>query len=95
MRPKYRRKADRSQPPVIAPAPSRVIEGGYASAGLLAWVTLGKYVQHMPLYRQEKASAMWGATISRKTIADWVETVAEWLEPLRQKKGRTAWQRSS
>ncbi|WP_425503867.1 IS66 family transposase [Cerasicoccus frondis] len=49
----------------------------------------------MPLYRQEKASAMWGATISRKTIADWVETVAEWLEPLRQKKGRTAWQRSS
>ncbi len=82
VRPKYRRKADRSQPPVIAPAPSRVIEGGYASAGLLAWVTLGKYVQHMPLYRQEKASAMWGATISRKTMAHWVETVAEWLKPI-------------
>ncbi|MGF1453666.1 MAG: IS66 family transposase, partial [Opitutales bacterium] len=82
VRPKYRRKADRSQPPVIAPAPKRVIDGSYASAGLLAWVVLNKYVQHMPLYRQEKASAMWGAQLSRKTMADWVEAVAEWLKPI-------------
>nr|WP_309401088.1 transposase [Cerasicoccus maritimus] len=73
VRPKYRRKADRSQPPVVAPAPARVIDGGYASAGLLAWIVLSKYVQHLPLYRQEKASAMWGAQLSRKTMADWVE----------------------
>lgn len=82
IRPKYRRKADRTQPPVVAPAPVRPIDGSYASAGLLAWIILQKYVQHQPLYRQEKASAMWGAQLSRKTMSDWVETVAEWLKPI-------------
>lgn len=82
VRPKYRRKDDRSHPPVVAPAPARPIEGGYASAGLLAWIVLGKYVDHQPLYRQEKMSARWGAALSRKTMADWVETVAFWLKPL-------------
>ena len=82
LRPKYRRKLDRSQPPVVAPAPRRVIDGSYASAGLLAWIVLSKYVQHQPLYRQEKASTMWGAPLSRKTMTDWVEAVAEWLKPI-------------
>jgi transposase len=36
----------------------------------------------MPLYRQEKASARWGAALSRKTMADWVEAVAQWLKPI-------------
>ena len=36
VRPKFRRKADRTQPPVLAPAPARPVVGGYASAGLLA-----------------------------------------------------------
>jgi hypothetical protein len=38
VRPKYKAKADRTQPPVVAPAPPRAVTGGYASAGLLAWV---------------------------------------------------------
>lgn len=82
IRTKHRLKADRSQPPVIARAPLRPIPGSYASAGLLAWVVLSKYVDHMPLYRQEKASARWGAALSRKTMADWVEAVAGWLKPI-------------
>jgi transposase len=40
IRPKYRRKADREQAPVVAPAPARAVAGGYASAGLLAWIAL-------------------------------------------------------
>jgi transposase len=82
VRPKYRHRIDRTRPPVIAPAPARPIEGGYASAGLLAWIVLSKYLEHQPLYRQEKMSARWGAALSRKTMADWVETVAFWLKPL-------------
>lgn len=82
IRTKHRLKADRSRAPVIAPAPPRPIQGSYASAGLLAWVVLSKYVEHMPLYRQEKASARWGAALSRKTMADWVEAVAQWLKPI-------------
>ena len=50
VRPKYRHRLDRSRPPLVAPAPARVVPGGYASAGLLAWVALSKYVDHVPLY---------------------------------------------
>lgn len=82
IRPKYRFKLGRDRPPVIAPALPRPVEGGYASSGLLAWVVLSKYMDHLPLYRQEKMSPRWGAYLSRKTMADWVETVAGWLKPI-------------
>jgi transposase len=82
IRPKYRHKTNRALPPVLAPAPERAVMGGYASAGLLAWVALSKYVDHVPLYRLEKQSARWGATISRQTMADWIRITAEWLEPI-------------
>jgi len=82
VRPKYRHKTNRAQPPVVAPAPARAVQGGYASAGLLAWIALSKYVDHQPLYRLEKQSARWGAVIPRQTMADWIEITAEWLKPI-------------
>jgi transposase len=82
VRPKYRHKANRQLPPVLAPAPERPVMGGYASAGLLAWIALSKYVDHVPLYRLEKQSARWGAEIPRQTMADWIRITAEWLEPI-------------
>lgn len=82
IRPKYRHKLDRQRPPVVAPAPERPVAGGYASAGLLAWIALSKYVDHQPLYRLEQQSARWGATIPRQTMADWIRIAADWLEPV-------------
>ncbi len=82
VRPKFKRRDDREQPPVIAPAPARPVQGGYASAGLLAWIALSKYVDHAPLHRLEQMSARWGASISRQTMADWVGITAQWLEPI-------------
>lgn len=82
VRTKWRHRADRSRPPVLAPAAARPVEGGYASGGLLAFVVLSKYLDHLPLYRLERMSARWGARISRKTMADWVEVVAFWLKPI-------------
>jgi transposase len=82
VRPKYRHKTNRAQPPVVAPAPARAVQGGYASAGLLAWIALSKYLDHQPLYRLEKQSARWGAVIPRQTMADWIEITAEWLKPI-------------
>lgn len=82
VRPKFKRRDDREQPPVIAPAPARPVQGGYASAGLLAWIALSKYVDHAPLYRLEQMSARWGASISRQTMADWIAITAQWLEPI-------------
>ena len=82
VRPKYRFKDDKSQPPIVAPAPARPVAGGYASAGLLAWIALSKYVDHQPLYRLEQMSARWGATLPRQSMADWVRITSEWLEPI-------------
>ncbi|HEY4300648.1 MAG TPA: IS66 family transposase [Candidatus Didemnitutus sp.] len=82
VRPKYRHRLDRTRAPLVAPAPARPVAGGYASAGLLAWVLIAKYCDHLPLYRQEKMLARWGAKISSQTMTDWVRISAEWLEPL-------------
>lgn len=82
IRPKFRHKLDRSLPPYLAPAPERAIEGGYASAQLIAYIALNKYLYHLPLYRQEKMSAHWGAQLSRKSMADWMEVVADWFNPI-------------
>jgi transposase len=82
VRPKYRHRLDRSRAPLLAAAPARVVPGGYASAGLIASIVIGKYVDHLPLFRQEKMSERWGATISRRSMCDWVEVAAMWLEPI-------------
>jgi transposase len=82
VRPKYRHRLDRSRPPLLAAAPARVVPGGYASAGLLAWIAISKYVHHLPLFRLEKMSRRWGAQISRRTMCDWMEITSRTLEPL-------------
>lgn len=82
VRPKYRHRLDRARAPLLAVAPARVVPGGYASAGLIASIVIGKYVDHLPLFRQEKMSERWGAVISRRSMCDWVEVAALWLEPV-------------
>jgi transposase len=82
VRPKFRHRLDRNRAPLLAAAPERVVPGGYASAGLIASILIGKYVDHLPLYRQEQMSARWGAKLSRRSMCDWVEAGAMWLEPL-------------
>ena len=89
VRPKYRHRLDRMRPPLIAPAPARPVPGGYASAGLLAWIALSKYVDHLPLYRLERMSERWGAKLSRQSMSDWVEVTAEWLAPIYRHMHRT------
>ena len=60
VRPQFRRKADRAAAPVIAPAVSRPVAGGYASAGLVAYVVISQYQHHLPLYRIEAMAALEG-----------------------------------
>lgn len=80
VRPKYRRKAEPARPPVVAPAPARPVVGGYASAGLIAWVVVAKYLDHQPLFRQEQMFKRWGADISRQTMMEWIAQAANWGE---------------
>jgi transposase len=70
-----------------APALPSVIEGGQATPALLAWVTVSKYVDHLPLYRLEQQAARQGVTLARSTLADWVGRIGFALEPLWQRLG--------
>jgi len=72
VRPKFRHCLDRHRAPLVAPAPKRIVVGGFASAGLVAWALTAKYCDHLPLYRQEKMLERWGASISRQNLSDWV-----------------------
>ncbi len=55
-----------------APPPSRPIEKGIAGPGLLAQVVVDKYVDHLPLYRQEKRFERDGVYLPRKTLCGWL-----------------------
>lgn len=88
VRPNYRHCLDRSRAPLLAPAPPRVVSGGFASAGLIAWALTAKYADHLPLYRQEKMLARWAGAkpdqvpVSRQNLCDWVGAATALLEPL-------------
>lgn len=57
---------------VQAPAPSRLIEGGIPTEATVAHVLVGKYADHLPLYRQAQIYARQGVNLDRSTLADWV-----------------------
>ena len=79
IRPKYA-KAERI---LIAPLPARLIEKGLPGTGLLTQVILGKYEDHLPLYRQAQIYRQrHGVELSRQTLCGWVEAAADWLSPI-------------
>jgi transposase len=67
---------------VQAPAPTRPIERGMAGPGLLAHMLVGKYADHLPLYRQAEIYAREGVELDRTLLAQWVGIVSALLTPL-------------
>ena len=67
---------------IQAPVPSQVIDKGIPTAGLLAQVLVAKYVDHLPLYRQERIFGRAGLEIPRSTLAEWVGACGVQLQPL-------------
>lgn len=57
---------------VKAASPNALIPGSFCSSELLAYILYSKYVQAVPLYRQEKDYAACGAKLSRQTMSNWV-----------------------
>lgn len=64
-----------SMPPVLLPK-------SIASAGLVAYTITNKYVDHIPLYRQEAIWRRYGIDIPRSSCCDWMLKTAELCEPL-------------
>lgn len=76
-------QTDVRTPIVTAPMPAPALPGSFASASLLAQVIHQKYVNSLPLYRQEAQYRQWGIELSRQTMANWLIAVSErWLAPM-------------
>ncbi len=66
----------------IAELPERVIDKGIAGPSLLAMILVGKYQDHLPLYRQKQIFARENIQIPSSTIEGWTRQALEKLEPL-------------
>lgn len=66
-----------------APMPKPVISGSLASPSILAHIMGQKYVEGLPLYRQEKQFLRMGFALSRQSMANWMIYGADhWLSKL-------------
>ena len=64
------------------PVPPKITPGGMAGPGLVAFVVVSKFADHLPLYRLEDILTRHGVHLSRSTLGDWVRDAAIVLEPL-------------
>ena len=67
---------------VQAPVAPHIIDKGIPTTGLLAQVLVAKYLDHLPLYRQEAIFERAGLVIARSTLAQWVGECGVQLQPL-------------
>src|SRR6185437_599142 len=64
------------------PVPPEPIAGGIAGAGLVSFVLVSKFTDHLTLYRLEEILPRHGVSLSRSPLCDWVRNAAELLGPL-------------
>jgi transposase len=67
---------------IIAPMPDRPIDKAIAGPGLLAQIIIDKYVDHLPLYRQQQRFERNGVKLPDATISGWITSVCNLLAPL-------------
>jgi transposase len=77
-----------------APVPPAVIDGGMAAVGLLAWIAVCKYLDHLPLYRIEQIAARDGVPLARSTLGEWIGRIGVALQPLADRLAELLRQRS-
>lgn len=65
-----------------APVAPAVIDGGLAAPGLLAWVAISKYLDHLPLYRIEQIATRQQVPLARSTLSEWIGRLGVALQPL-------------
>ncbi|UMZ72528.1 IS66 family transposase [Natranaerofaba carboxydovora] len=68
---------------ITASMPNPVLPGSVASSSAVAHIMNQKYVDALPLYRQEQQLSRLGIKLSRQTMANWmIECSNRWLTPL-------------
>ena len=71
-----------SVPVLTAKMPNPPIPNSLASASMLAHIINRKYVEALPLYRQEQQFRRYGLDLSRQTLSNWVIKANRLLQPL-------------
>lgn len=79
---RYKYAAKNGDGVFINELPERVIDKGIPGAGLLAMILTGKYMDHLPLYRQKQIFARESIQIPSSTIEGWTKQALQKLEPL-------------
>jgi transposase len=69
-------------PVLTAPMPKPAFPNSLASPSAVAYIMNGKFVEGLPLYRQEQIFAREGVEISRQTMANWMIRGADYLQIL-------------
>ena len=80
VRPKY--GLPKEQGIIIAELPSLPIPKGNASASLLTFILISKFVDHLPLYRLLQIFKRQDLVVSKSTIGGWVGKTSTLLQPL-------------
>ena len=79
MRRKYVSRINPQEAPVVAKLPPMLQERCTVAPGLLAQVIVSKYVDHLPLYRQEQIywtrHRVW---LPRQNLASWMGMATNW-----------------
>lgn len=70
---------------VTASMPPQPLPKSNASPNLLAYSLIAKYVDALPLYRQERAFERLGINLPRNTLARWMIQASELIEPLTER----------
>lgn len=83
VRRKYVHQTNPDRAPLIAPLPERLLDRSLPAPGLLAHIVVGKYCDHLPLYRQEQIyQQRHGVHLPRQSLTRWVELASQWLKPV-------------
>ena len=89
IRNKYVSRQDKDLAPVIAELPPMLQERCMAAPGLLAAIVVGKFCDHLPLYRQESIFlSRHGINLPRASMARWMGLCSDWLRPIYDEIGR-------
>ena len=80
IRPKYAK--GESEGVIIGDLPSRPIDKGIPGPGLLSHIFIGKFVDHLPLYRQRQQFKRQGVDLPASTLDNWISSGYDLLFPL-------------
>jgi transposase len=80
IRPKYVSPDNRTI--LVAPLPERPLPKAIAGPGLLAQIIIDKYIDHLPLHRQQQRFSREKINIPYSTLTDWVGNTCGLITPL-------------